>query len=167
MNTAPRTITTALAAYSLLLIIGCSDAPELSEDPIESDTFVSVMASLSQIRQFPPAGTAGVDREARADSMREAILREHGITADQLLEFAEKVGEDPDRMVALAERIAEVSDSMAALRDPPEPIGAMDVEVASETARSRPLPDAVTDEKQGSLRGRLDSLRQEFGRPAP
>lgn len=164
MNTASRILTTVPATVSLLLALGCNSSQEQRVDPIEPGAFVSVMANLAQVSQFPPDGSGAEDREARADSLREEVLRDHGITAEQLLAFADQVGRDPSRMEELAQRIAVVNDSLTALRDPAEVPTAEEVS-APPSATTRPGPATKADDE--SFRNRLDSLRQEFRRTRP
>jgi len=153
MNTAPKILTTALAAISIPLLLSCTSSPETAADPIDPDVYVAVMASLSQVDD---------DGQTRADSAREEVLREHGITAEQLLAFAERVGRDPSRMGMLADQIAAASDSIAALRRPP----AEEV-TTPETVSTRARPSVEAEEADKSRRTRLDSLRQEFERTRP
>lgn len=89
-----------------------SDEPEF-RGPIDGDSYVAVMAELADLGRFPPPGSDSAARSARADSARQAILDRHGVTADELLAFAEAAGARPDLMVELTDRIVELSDSMA------------------------------------------------------
>lgn len=89
-----------------------SDEPEF-RGPIDGDTYVAVMGELADLQRFPPAGPGEAARTERADSARQAILDRHGVTADELLEFAEAAGARPDLMVELSERIVALSDSLA------------------------------------------------------
>jgi hypothetical protein len=132
---------------------------------MEPAVFVSVMAHLSQVYQFPPPGTPAEDRDARADSLRSQILRDHGVTAEQLIEFAELVGRDPTRMEGLAEQIAAMNDSLTAARDPAEP--ATPEAATPSVATPRPREAEPSTEKEQSMRSRLDSLRLEFRRSQP
>lgn len=162
MNTASRLLITALATAALPPISGCTGTQEQGSDPIAPEVFVSAMAHLSQVHQFPPGGSASAGVEARADSLREEILREHGITAEQLIAFAEHVGREPSRMEELAELIASLNDSLTAERDPADIPTTEEVSApAADVAQPSPLREA---EKDQSIRRRLDSLRNEFRR---
>jgi hypothetical protein len=169
MNTAPRNLTIGLAIISLPLVLSCTSSQEQGVDPIEPEVFVSVMANLSQVYQFPPDGSGAEDREARADSLRQSILRQHGISAEQLLAFADQVGRDPSRMEELAEQIAVINDSLTAQRDPAEDATEVPTsQEVSESAGAPPPPSPGTEaDNDKSFRNRLDSLRQEFGRTRP
>lgn len=107
-------VSTAVAAAVATGACG-PDEPEF-RGPIDGDTYVTVMAELADLERFPPSGPDEVTRTERADSARQRILERHGVTADQLLEFAEAAGARPDLMVELGERIVSLSDSMAQRR---------------------------------------------------
>lgn len=104
------TASTALLAAASL---GCESAPPEPEGPISADAYVAVMAELADLKRFPPPGRDFVTRTARTDSIRQAILDRHGVTADDLLTYAERLGSHPDRMLELTDRIIAVSDSLA------------------------------------------------------
>jgi len=104
------TASTALLAAATL---GCESAPPEPEGPISADAYVAVMAELADLKRFPPPGPDFVTRTARADSVRQAILDRNGVTAEELLTYAEQLGSHPDRMLELTDRIIAVSDSLA------------------------------------------------------
>lgn len=165
MNRASGGFSITLAVACLPLLAGCDGASDPIEGSLDPAVFVSVMANLSQVYQFPPPGSLAEDRDARADSLRSQILRDHGVTAEQLIEFAERVGRDPTRMEELAERIAAVNDSLTAERDPAELAGPEQVSlpvVVPPAREARPR-----DDEEQSMRSRLDSLRLEFRRSQP
>ena len=157
MNTAPTILAAALAAISIPLLLSCTGSSETEVDPIDPDVFVAVMASLSQVHE---------DREAQADSIREEILRDHGVTAEQLLAFAGKAGRDPARMGVLAGQIAEASDSIAVVRGPLEPVTPEEV-ATPETRPPQTRPEVARAVDDESRRTRLDSLRRRFRREQP
>lgn len=101
-------------AVALLLAAaaGCA-GPERTDAPIPEPVYVEVMARLAAVRT---AADPGRHRDplapARADSLREAVLREHGVRRSELKEFARVVGDEPERMRRLWERIASRSDSL-------------------------------------------------------
>ncbi|MDH3427605.1 MAG: hypothetical protein OEM23_04140, partial [Gemmatimonadota bacterium] len=99
----------------------------------------------------------------------------HGITAADLLAFAERVGPDPERMEALAEQIAGIADSLASLRD--SAVAAVDGDVADTATSGRngvraseftgsPVEIGEGAQKR-SLREQLDSMRATRRRPSP
>lgn len=157
-----------------------SDEPEF-RGPIDGDTYVAVMGELADLERFPPPGRDDVARIERADSARQAILERHGVTADELLEFAEAAGARPDLMVELTERIVALSDSLAhrrtgaglaaesaAARDIAlEPEGEPAAEAASDTAAeaasdTAPTADSVPPTRLDprSLRERMRELHE-------
>jgi len=93
--------------------LGCESAPPEPQGPISADAYVAVMAELADLKRFPPPGPDFVTRTARADSVRQAILDRHGVTAENLLTYAEQLGSHPDRMLELTDRIIAISDSLA------------------------------------------------------
>lgn len=105
------------AAFAAAVVTGAcgSDEPEL-RGPIDGDTYVAVMAELADLERFPPSGPNEATRSERADSARQVILERHGVTADELLEFAETAGARPDLMLELSEQIVALSDSLAQRR---------------------------------------------------
>lgn len=154
-----------LAAGLLLAAAAGCAGPERSEAPVSDDVYVEVMARLAAVRvasdpdrvtpetpgqrsdslppggQTPargpePDGRVGALPTGRADSLRESILEEHGITRRDLKIFARVVGDEPDRMEALWNRIAARVDSL---------VGA-----------GWPVDTATTPEDSGA--GRPDSL---------
>lgn len=101
-------------ALALLVAVGASCAgPERTAAPVPEDVYVEVMARLAAVRS---ASDPGRHRdpvpEGRADSLREAVLREHGVGRAELKEFARVVGDEPERMRGLWERIAARVDSL-------------------------------------------------------
>lgn len=177
---------TAVAAAVATVACG-SEEPELRA-PIDGDTYVAVMGELADLERFPRSGSDEAARSERADSARQAILERHGVTADELLEFAEAAGARPDLMVELTERIVAYSDSLAhrrtgagraadsaAARDSAlEPEGEPAAEAASDTAAeaasdTAPAADSVPPtrldprslrERARELRERLDAERE-------
>jgi hypothetical protein len=94
----------------------CGPAEPEFQGPIDIDTYVVVMSELADLGRFPPPGSDETTRSARADSVRRDILEQHGVTPDELLEFAESAGANPDLMVEIIDRIVVVSDSLARRR---------------------------------------------------
>ena len=112
MSTVPIAL---LAGGSAVMVVAaaCGPAEPESRLSVDADTYVVVMSELADLERFPPPGSDEMTRGARADSARVAILERHGVTVEELLEFAETVGEDPHRMVELVERIVVITDSLA------------------------------------------------------
>lgn len=122
--------------------------PERSEAPVREEVYVEVMARLAAVRAaadssraaLPSPGQdadsagrdapplqAGPDPEGRsrtlaqgtADSLREAVLREHEVRREDLKAFARIVGDEPKRMKTLWTRIAARADSLREAGWPP------------------------------------------------
>lgn len=130
--------------------------------PIDRDTYVAVMGQLADLERFPPSGPDEVTRTERADSARQAILDRHGITADELLEFAEAAGAHPDLMVELTDRIVALSDSLAHRRTgagrAADSAVARNLDLEPErTPAPRPLPDPAADPTAASATEAADS----------
>ena len=77
-----------------LAVVGCGG----SSVTLDGDTYVQVMARLSWAR-------AKYADTVEGDSVRAAVLDEHGVTGQQLEEFAAGLGDDPGRMHRLWEAI--------------------------------------------------------------
>ncbi len=154
----------ALAIAPTLALPACGQTTSDFDDVMDPATYVAVMGELADVRRHLPAGTDDEDRQARADSARKAILKAHGVTAKQLLAFAENAGSDPTRMETLADLIAVRADSLAAIRDT--------IVAESANAVSDPLADTPADTGAqraadpgiSQLSTRLDSLREAQGR---
>jgi hypothetical protein len=100
----------------LMLIPGCGDS-EGGEElplPITEESYVAAMADLARVRRHPPRGRGQYERERLADSVRTDALLRHGVTAEELIAFADVVGSDPGRMQSLTERIESFADSLEA-----------------------------------------------------
>ncbi len=102
----------------LLLACGRDEVTPVPNDALTllEDTYIQVMAELSDLKRRPPPARIAADRERLADSVRTQILEAHGVTPEELLTFSEIVGRNPARMQLLAERIAEQVDTIAARR---------------------------------------------------
>jgi hypothetical protein len=114
----------AAVASVLVLATACAGDPDRAGPslPMEEDIYVEILARLDLIRtRNYPAEQAGA-RDSVADSARTALLSDYDVAPEQLLSFAEIVGEDPATMEILSARIATLADSlrkeeMAAARD--------------------------------------------------
>ncbi len=163
---APKALVTMLWAASLAATTACDPAGPEPRGPIDDDTYVTVMSELADIRRFPPDGRDQVSRDAAADSARRAVLDRYDVTVDDLLSFAEIMGEHPARMVEIAERISGVTDSLAKLRargkrteeaaDTTD-VGADTTDVGADTAgATEPRPIGEPDDE---LRERIERFR--------
>lgn len=180
---APKALVTMLWAAILAAPVACDPAGPEPRGPIDDDTYVAVMSELADIRRFPPGGRDQLSRDAAADSARREVLDRYGVTVDELLGFAEIVGEQPARMVEIAERISAVTDSLARLRargEPTEatadsaevPTDALDEAASTDTAdagadTARATEPRPIDEREDALRERADRLRSLRGERAP
>ena len=155
-----RRCTVASVFVGALAMAACEPAAPEPALPLDPDTYVAVMAELTDVRRFPPSGPDEATRNARADSARRQILDRHGVTADELLAFAELVGPDPDRMLELTERIVAVSDSLA--REQGDRFGREDAELSGAVFSGDSVArDAAAGEAAGADSGRgRQSARQ-------
>jgi hypothetical protein len=101
-------------ALLLSLLAGCEErtASEEFTTPISEDSYVAVMAELARVRRRPPHARGQIERDRLADSVRTEVLLRHGVTAAELIEFADVAGSDPARMQSLTERIETFADSI-------------------------------------------------------
>lgn len=99
-----------------LLISGCDAAAPEETGGLAASTYVNVVSDLADLQRFPPPGADSTARRTRADSVRQVILDRYGVTAAELIEFAERVGLQPDRMESISERIVARTDSLAHVR---------------------------------------------------
>ena len=113
-HTSVITLSTAIAAA--FMMGACGPAEPEFQGPIDVDTYVVVMSELADLERFPPPGPDDITRSARADSVRRGMLERHGVTPEELLEFAESAGANPDLMVEIIDRIVVISDSLARRR---------------------------------------------------
>lgn len=105
-------------ALILSFLTGCEErmASEELTTPISEDSYVAVMAELARVRRRPPHARGQVERDRLADSVRTEVLLRHGVTAAELIEFADVAGSDPARMQSLTERIETFADSIEIYR---------------------------------------------------
>lgn len=170
---APKALVTMLWAAILAAPAACDPAGPEPRGPIDDDTYVMVMSELADIRRFPPGGRDQLSRNAAADSARREVLDRYGVTVDELLGFAEIVGEHPARMVELAERISAVTDSLAELRARGERTEAAadsteaPTDAADDADTAAAAEDRPTSEREEALRERADRLRSLRGGRTP
>lgn len=114
---APSRTARRLAAGLLLAVTAASAAgcagPERSEPPVDEELYVEVMGRLAAIRAASdPGRRADPLSGTRADSLRRAVLAEHGVSRPDLKTFARAVGDEPARMEGLWKRIGARADSL-------------------------------------------------------
>jgi hypothetical protein len=130
----------AVAALAVA-VSGCGGSGDRSRSPLPmtEEAYVEVMARLEHLRRRSFPGSGPEAREAAADSARTGLLAERGLSADQLLRFAERVGSDPARMEAISERIAALADSLREI----ERTEARDTAAAKESVPAAADPGAA------------------------
>lgn len=110
-NPAAATGRPLLPLLIAILCTGCGTDPELERDRARDEAYVQVMTDLMLLDASPPAGSTNEEREARADSARREVLARHGVTAEEVLEFAREVGGEAGRMESLWKQITDKYDS--------------------------------------------------------
>ena len=91
---------------------GCrAQAPEEAPGPVTDDIYVDLMTRLLLVDAQPPKGASVEERERKADSARANILADHGVTAGDVLRYADEIGSEPGRMEVLWQRITQQYDS--------------------------------------------------------
>ena len=102
-------------AVCLSLVTGCKERAA-SEDvalPIPEDSYVAVMAELARVRRRPPPARGQLERDRLADSVRTEVLERHGVTAAELIEFADVVPSLAGELRAAAARWHSVPEAAA------------------------------------------------------
>jgi hypothetical protein len=162
-----------IAVALAVSISSCGEEPvPTDEGPVTDDLYVSVMTELLLLDASPPDGESVEERNAAADSARAAILHSHGLTAPDVLRFAETVGGQPARMEEMWQRITHDYDSIRAAtlrreteaRSEAEGKLGSDARSAAETAVSRDSAargDTAPAVREPRSRSRLDSLRRQ------
>lgn len=106
---AGRALTAWVVAVSFA---GCGGSGAFA-DVMDDSAYVEVMSELVSLRwQFRPRDSLA------ADSTRFVILRERGVTVEDLERFAVRHGSDPGSMAVLWELIAARADELAGGFDP-------------------------------------------------
>jgi hypothetical protein len=104
-----------IAFLLLPVLVGCQNADEpAAELPIPQDTYVDVMVELTRLKRLPPPARGEPERQRLSDSIRAEILTRHGVTAAEIVAFADIAGRDPTLMMGLSQAIAERADSIQA-----------------------------------------------------
>lgn len=106
-----RSLSSCLAVLTILVGTGCGDMPLPLEVDLDRETFVATYVDLRLAALETPDGRLPEPR-------RDSILRVHGVTAEQLLEFAEVRGRDPEYMSAVWDEVLARMDG--------EPVGTPD-----------------------------------------
>jgi hypothetical protein len=88
------------AVLLLLLAAACDRPPRTSSNTISEDRFVEAYVAMSRVR----ADTITEDT-ARADSLRAAVLAEHGLTEEQMREFVSARSRNPQQLATVWEQI--------------------------------------------------------------
>lgn len=183
-TSAPRALVIAFStALAAALVTGaCGPVEPEIRGPIDADTYVAVMAELADLERFPPPGSDEATRAERADSTRRDILGRHGVTPDELLDFAEAAGAQPGLMVEMLDRIVEMSDSLARRRTGAGRAAdsaaraatdsgadaARDPGLASDSIDSPPADTSAAARDSLLLRQRLREMRERVGdKPRP
>jgi hypothetical protein len=153
--------------------------PSTPPDQVSDEVFVQVMTRLVLIDSDSPRRSPQELPEAAADSAREELLAEYGVSAAELLHFASRAGRDPRRMERVWVRIAAAVDSVRAERresgaeeGPAEPLGKLGLDAAEADASaedsaggadtSRVPPGAAPADIRRSMKDRAsrDSIRR-------
>lgn len=102
----------AIIALGALLGLGAPAACRSSAEPVAADDtlFVHTMGELRRIKADP-----ALDSAAR-DSAREATLRTHGVSAEELEEMARELARDPKRALDDWREIERISAQNPAIR---------------------------------------------------
>ena len=155
-----------LAPLAFAAMVACC-APgdeEVNLDWIPDDVYVQVMTELMLLDATPPTGATVAEQEAKADSIRSEILAAQGVTARELLDFAEALGSEAAHMESLWERITQKYDStrIANLREETEarsePEGKLGAEARAGAADSTPAAGGPGDDVAPRTHGKTLAL---------
>ena len=117
-------------------LVGCPSADEpAAELPIAHDTYVDVMVELTRLKRLPPPARGEPERERLSDSIRAEILARHGVTAAEVVAFADVAGRDPTLMMGLSQAIAERADSLQVALARGDSVTATDSRAGADSAR--------------------------------
>ncbi len=86
-----RLLTSSLGTLMVTAAAACGSGVGNSPDPIESEVFIQTYIDLR-------TSALDADSQRLAPGDREAILREHSVTAEELTHFANSHGSDLDFM---------------------------------------------------------------------
>jgi hypothetical protein len=119
-------------ALLLSLLAGCEErtASEEFTTPISEDSYVAVMAELARVRRRPPHARGQIERDRLADSVRTEVLLRHGVTAAELIEFADVAADSIETSTIRADSIRADSVAQIQLSDRPDSLLESDTLVA-------------------------------------
>lgn len=166
--------TRAGKALACLLLLGtaavgfgaCDSDGPTAQGPVAFDTYATVMGELADLQRFPPSGPDERTRAARADSIRQAILDRHGVTADEMLAYAETIGQQPRLMLEVSDRIATITDSLARLRANGEnPRGYEAIDDGGVAGEAAGGEDGLAPDREAPARTLTDSPTVQTPRP--
>lgn len=89
------------------LLGACTSGESVREQAISRDRFIAVNVAL---RQIDPEGP-------KASERRDEVLREHGVTTEQLREFVERRENRPGELAEIWEEIARRTDRVRDLEE--------------------------------------------------
>ena len=159
---------TWLAWLPIVALAGACRAEEdvPVEGPVSDTAYVAIMVDLLLLDTESLVRPSPEEREAAMDSARADILAEHGVTAEEVLGFADAWGTEPSRMAQMWEQITHVFDSSRAARlrsrtqaqsESEGKLGADARQAAGRDSDSSQASDTV-EQPQRAARSRLDSL---------
>ena len=96
-----------------LALASCGpEAADPYQGPVTDEAYIQVMTDLMLLDARPLKGGSPAEREARTDSAKLAIVERHGITGDEILEFARIRGAEASHMEVLWQEITHRFDSI-------------------------------------------------------
>lgn len=134
------------------LIVGCTPAEEeVPPDQMQDDVYVQVMTELLLLDAGQPNRALPKREAAAVDSLRNEILVGQGVTAQELIDFADSVGGEAGHMEALWERITHQFDStrVANLREQTEARSEAEGKLGEEARVAEDRPDTDSTRVRG------------------
>ncbi len=135
-----------------LLLASCgTESVDPYEGPVTDEAYIQIMTELMLLDARPLRGGTPAERVARTDSAKLAIVSSHGLTGDQVLEFARVRGAEASYMESLWEdithrfdsaRVANLSRSTEARSEAEGKLGADAGETVPGAARRPPVDSA-------------------------
>ncbi len=102
-----------VAIAGAFLLAGCeAESTDPYQGPVTDEAYIEVMTDLMLLDARPLKGGSPAEREARTDSARLAIVSRHGLTGDDVLEFARVRGAEASHMEVLWQEITQRFDSL-------------------------------------------------------
>lgn len=106
------TLRAAVWLVCSLALASCgTESVDPYDGPVTDEAYVQIMTDLLLLDVRPLEGDSLAEREARTDSARLAIVSGHGLTGDDILEFARIRGAEASHMERLWEEITHRFDS--------------------------------------------------------